>query len=94
MTDEDLSFYVIKNGEKVKCDVIAMINGENDNETYVAFVDYLESNNKAIQYAKIIKNNDIYSIHEFENENIVEALKEKIFDNVKENIESFEVKNE
>ena len=95
MIDEELSFYVDKNGMKTKCDIIAMISGENENETYVAFVDYLEGNNNGFQYAKIIKNDDTYSIYEFEDENIVEALKEKISDNIKENVfKSLEENNE
>ena len=88
MIDDELSFYVEKDGESVRCDIVAMIPGEEDYETYVAFVDHLETKTDTeIQYAKIIGVGDTYRIEEFENPVIVDQLKEMVANNVKEYID-------
>lgn len=80
----DLSFYVNdNNGNSIKCDIISMIPGENDNETYVAFTDYIDINNEpSIKYAKIVKYLDDYSIEEFDDENILEQLRNKMSEDI------------
>ncbi len=88
--EDELSFYVQKNGENIKCDILALLPGDNDNETYVAFTDFIEqeNGNNYMQYAKIINNGDSYSIEEFEDPEIVDKLKtimaEKIFQSLEE----------
>jgi hypothetical protein len=88
--DDELSFYVEKNGENIKCDILALIPGDNDFETYVAFTDFIEqeNGNNYMQYAKIVNHGDSYSIEEFEDEEIVNQLKnimaEKIFASLEE----------
>ena len=88
MIDDELSFYVEKDGESVRCDIVAMIPGEEDYETYVAFVDHLETMKEPeIQYAKIINMGDSYRIEEFENPAIVDQLKDMVANNVKDYID-------
>ena len=89
----DLTFYVEKNGEIIKCDIISMIPGENNNETYIAFTDYIENENgPSIQYAKIVKQDDNYSIEEFDDDIILEQLQDKMNEDIvkfiKENMEN------
>ena len=81
---DDLTFYVEKDGENIKCDIVSMIKGENDNETYVAFTDYKEKDGKGyLQYAKIVKLEDgNYSIEKFDDEQILEELKNKVNDDI------------
>ena len=90
---DDLTFYVEKNGQKIKCDIISMIPGESDNETYIAFTDYIEDENgPSIQYAKVVKYDNNYSIEEFDDEIILEQLRDKMNDDIikfyKENMEN------
>jgi hypothetical protein len=90
---DDLSFFVEKDGKTIKCDIISMIPGENDNETYIAFTDYIEENNEpSIKYAKIIKKDNNYSIEDFNDELILEQLQNKmnedIMNFIKENMEN------
>ena len=86
--DEELSFYVDKNGQSVKCDILAMLPGENEFETYVAFFDDLDhKTDNVMQYAKIISNNGTYAIQEFEDDAIVEQLKEKVIYSAKDYID-------
>lgn len=79
-----MSFYVDKNGKSIRCDILALLPGNNDNETYIAFTDYeeKENNDHYIQYALVIKDNDNYRIEEFEDEDIVSRLKELVADKI------------
>ena len=80
---DDLSFFINIDGKEIKCHIVSMINGENSDETYVAFIDgEIEDKNKSLQYAKIIKNNDEYIFEPFENEEMCESLSKKIIDNL------------
>lgn len=77
---EDLTFYVEQDGENIKCDIVSMIKGSNDNETYVAFTDYKDH---YLQYAKIIKTEEgNYLIEKFDDESIINELKNKVSDDI------------
>jgi len=80
--ENEMSFYVNKNGENIKCEILSLVPGENENETYVSFTDFIDhgDGNNYIQYAKIISNGEDYAIEEFENPEIVKELKDKIVD--------------
>lgn len=80
---EDLTFYVEENGENIKCDIISMIPGDNDNETYIAFTDYKkDGNDYCVKYAKIIRSGEEYSIEEFDDDVILEELMSKMNEDI------------
>lgn len=77
--DKELTFSINKDGQEINCIILSAIPGEYENESYVAFC-YETEKNDGIQYAKIIKNDDIYIIEEFENQIIVDELMNKIIE--------------
>ncbi len=86
--DKELSFNINKDGKEIECKILALINGENENESYIAFC-YANEVNNYVQYAKVIKNNNEYSIEDFENEEIVNRLMSKIIERVSDETFSY-----
>ena len=81
---DDLNFTINKDGQDVKCDIISLINGEFENETYIAFTDHTkdESNKEFLQIAKVIKNGDEYIISDDINKEYVKKLVDKMYNSL------------
>ena len=81
---DDLSFIINKDGQDVKCDIISLVNGETEDETYIAFTDHTkdESNHEFLQIAKVIKNGDEYVINDDINKDYVKKLVDKMYNSL------------
>jgi len=81
---DDLYFTINKDGQDVKCDIISLINGEDENETYIAFTDHTkdENNQEYLQIAKVIKNGDQYIINDDIKKEYVKNLVDKMYNSL------------
>ncbi len=77
--NEDITFSINKDGKIIECHVASIIPGDNDNESYILFVD---PESDGLSYGKITKNNEEYKLEEFNDENIINELAKKLFDNI------------
>ncbi len=78
--NEDITFSIVKDGETINCHVVSVIPGENDNESYILFID--PNYSEGLSYGKVIKDGDSYKLEDFDDENIVNELTQRMFDDI------------
>jgi len=84
---KDMSFTTInKAGLEVKCDVLAIINDDED-KTYLIYTDYTfnQNNEYNVYVSQMIKNSDSFTLEEIENWDLLPDIQE-VYEDIKKEL--------
>lgn len=84
---DEMSFSITKdNGEEIKCDVLSIIN-DDENKTYILYTDYSlnENNEYNVYVSQMINDGEDFRIEEIDNLDLIPGFQE-IYEDVKKQL--------
>ena len=84
---EEMNFTITnENGLEVKCDVLSIINDE-ENKTYILYTDYTLNNDNEynVYVSQMIRNNDDFILEEVDNFDLIPGF-QQVYDDVKKQL--------